>query len=243
VGGFVLVIVVGQFQAIPNPERAGEGIGLLAVLFAVAAGLDGRRRRAPEASPARCDAGGAPLLPPAATAAGDRPIVFRPQREAMLIPVLVFGTLAAIDVLGVGIREPVRVRGVEIPGPVAVGFCVITAALYLGLFIRGCLPGREIIVDTSGIVLPCRRRVTWDQITEVKLCHNGAMETLAVVRIGLNDGRCIRLRSYLTGGAPRKVYEAVQSCFAEHERLAALRSPAAEQQGTSPRPPVAAPSA
>jgi len=155
------------------------------------------------------------------TDTGDHPIVFRPYRKPMLIVALLLAGFAAVYTSVAGILEPVPLlKTVRIPGPLVVDVALFGAALYLGLFVRSCLPGRRITVDTSGIVLPRRRRVMWDQITEVKLCNPAYIEFLGTVRIRLDDGRRIHIPSGQIGCEPRKLYEAIQACFEEHKRHA-----------------------
>ncbi len=240
--GFVLFVVVNCFQPIPSPRLFGEAIGFLAVLFAVAAGLDGKRRRAANRAPGRCGDSEPSVLPQPAIDGGGHPIVFRPQRTAILTAVVILTCVGVGYILALGIYEPVRIRGMQIPGPAVVGVCLIGAAIYLGLFIRSCLPGMEIIVDASGIVLPRRRRVTWDQITEVKLCNTGSVGFLAILRIGLNDGRHIHLRSYQTGCDLRRLYGAIQACFQAHEQRGELHGQGTAQRGGSPHSPIGVPS-
>ncbi len=188
-------------------------------------------------------------IPPAETDCGpeptadgeERPIVFRPYRKPMLIVALLFAGIAAFYTLVVGIGEPVPLLGIlRIPGPLVVSISLAGALLYLCLFIRSCLPGREITVDTSGIILPRRRNVTWDQIDEVKLCTAGYIEFLATVRIGLNGRRRIHVAWYQTGCAPRKLYETLQAYFEEHQRRAELHRPGLEQPDGPVGPPIAA---
>ncbi len=250
VAGFVLYAVVNCFQPIPSPRLFGEAIGFLSVLFAIAAAMDDVRRRASDRAKARAGAGmqapggsveaagvgtgfsqhaatGQPArtadvcAPGPLTEAGDHPIIFRPYRKPVLFFALVLLGMALLDLLVPGPRASIRIIGsVCIPGPLVVGACLVGAVFYLGLFIRSYLPGREIIVDTSGIVLPRRRRVTWDRITEVKLCNAGAIEFLCTVRIGLNGGHRVNIAWWQTGCEPRKLYEAIQACFEKYERRA-----------------------
>ena len=237
--GLVLFALVSCFQAIPSPRLFGEAIGFLAVLFAVAAGLDGKRRRAANGTPGRCGDGKPSVLPQPANDGGGHSIVFRPQRTPILIGTLIPTCLAVGYILALGIYEPVRLfGGLQIPGPAVVGPCLFGAAVYLVLLIRSCLPGREIVVDASGIILPGRRRVTWDQITEVKLCNAGSVGFLAILRIGLNDGRRIHLRSYQTGCELRRLYAAIQACFEQHAKRAEVHGQSREPQDAVIPPPV-----
>ena len=239
VGGLVLFGLVSCFRPIPSPRLFGEAIGFLAVLFAVAAGLDGKRRRAANGTPGRCGDGepSVPLQP--ANDGGGHSIVFRPQRTPILIGTLIPTCLAVGYILALGIYEPVRLfGGLQIPGPAVVGPCLFGAAVYLVLLIRSCLPGREIVVDASGIILPGRRRVTWDQITEVKLCNAGSVGFLAILRIGLNDGHRIHLRSYQTGCELRRLYAAIQACFQAHEQHGELHGQGTEQRDDLVHPSI-----
>lgn len=251
IGGFISYVGINHFHPIADPRKFGEAVADLAFLFAVTGALDDMRRRAanggrlknhlparqqatPSAVPdgqlagERAAAGEIPHaeeihLPDPLTDADEHPIVFRPYRKPMLIAALLLAGFGAFYTMVVGIREPVPfLQAVRIPGPSVVGISFAGAVLYFCLFIRSYLPNRAITVDTSGIILPRRRRLTWDQITEVELQGAGCIEFLGTVRIGLSDRRHIYVPWYQTGGEARRLYEVVHSCFAEHERRTQL---------------------
>jgi len=238
VGGFVLFGVLDHFHAIANARRFGEAIGWLAVSFAIAAGWDESRRRVAKKRQARCGTDtmqvphveGVRGVGPLGDAEG-HPIVFKPYRKPMLIIALLVAGIGVSWALGVGMRRPICLsRTVKIPGPLPAHACFVVAALYFGLYIRSRLPRSEITVDTAGIILPGRRRVTWDRIAEVKLCNAEYAEFLAIVRISLTDGRRVSLIWYQTGCKPRKLYDAIQTRFEHRQRQAESLHPGTGQR-------------
>ncbi len=259
VGSFIFVAGINVLSPVPDWGRAGEGIGILAVVFAVAVACDESRRRAaggrrpgnglPPRGPAtippppghrasgepaslpRVPAGGEAGRSGAATGGDEYTIVFRPCRTPMLACALFMGAIALLYSLLGGMNKPLWVLDtLKIPGPVVVGVCAAAGCVYFCLFLRNCCRGSRIVVDTSGIILPRRGRLTWDQINTVKLNSAGYIEFLGTVQIGLDRGRRIHISWYQMGCKARKLYEAIQSCFAEHERHARLERTVAQRQ-------------
>ncbi len=268
-GGFIFLVGTGLLCPVPDWGRAGKGIGILAVVFAVADACDGswrraRRRRRPgnglpprgpaamPPSPGHRASGEAASLPPDPTAGeaggsravtgGDEHIVFfQPRQMPMLACALCLAAVAVLYPLAAGIRAPLWILDtLTIPGPLVVGVSAIGAAVYFCLFLRNCRPGSRIVVDTSGILLPGRGRVTWEEITTVKLCRGPYLESMAPVRIELKDRRRLRIRWSQVGCETRRFYEAVQACFEEHERRAELHCSTSEQQDAPVGQPIAA---
>jgi hypothetical protein len=243
-GGLIFVVGIGLLFPVPDWGRAGKGIGILAVVFAVADACDGSwrrgaRRRRPDNGPpphgpaamppspghqASGEPASLPHVPTvgsgAATGGDEYTVVFRPHPEPMLACALCLAAVALLYPLAAGIHAPLRILDVlTIPGPLIVGVSAIGAAVYFYLFLRNCRPGSRIVVDTSGIILPGRGRVTWEEITTVKRCRSPYPQSMAPVQIELKGRRHVRIRwPHETG----RFYEAVQACFEEHERWAGL---------------------
>jgi hypothetical protein len=258
VGGFTLAAGFSLLWPV-NWEKGAKGIGMLAVLFAVAVAYDDSWRRAAQRRrPGNgLPPGGPATMPPspgrqassesaplprvsageaggsgAATGDDEHTFVFRPHPEPMLACALCLAVAPMLYLSG-GINKPFRVLdALGIPGPAVVGVCLAGAIVYFYLFLRNCRRARRIVVDTSGIALPGRGLVTWEEITTVKRHRAPYLQSMAPVQIELNDRRHLRIRwPYETG----KFYEAVQTCFEEHERRA---GPACTAAGMNRKEPA-----
>jgi len=174
---------------------------------------------------------------PGRTQAEERPVVFRPRGTPMLIVALLLGVIVAFYILVLGVVDPGWLSGtVNVPDLAATGVALVGAVLCLGFFVRTRLPGKRISIYSWGIILPGRIRVTWDLFTEIRLRKVWGLGSLATLRMRLKDGRRVRISRNQIGCAPRKLYEAIQVSFQEHEKRAQRGRQESERRAAQFRP-------
>ena len=263
--GFVVFLVVNFVHPVGNTARFVNVTWQCSAFMAIVAGLIELKRRANKRLAQRRAEGPSQLpdefpevirasaVQPPQGAAGpraggvpvpkteERPVVFKPRGVLMLIVALLLAGVAAFYILGLGVLERGPLSGtVNVLGLAATGVAVVGAVLCFCVFVYRHLPGKKIRVYSWGVILPGRIRVTWDVFTEIRLRKLWGIGALATLRLRLKDGRRIRIARHHIGCAPRKLYEAIQASFEEHEKCAQRSRQQSEPRGAPLRPRTAA---